>query len=86
MSNQEKPEVIRGITEFDEDRFVSTGRYPALGEEVEVVEILHSFQLAHLGERWPVFTRVISEELLEQRRQEYSDDPEQYRVNHLNNL
>lgn len=86
MDNQEKPEVIRGITEFDENRFVSTGRYPSLGETVEVVEILHSFQLAHLGERWPVFTRVISRELLEQRQQEHSDDPEQYHVNHLNNL
>lgn len=86
MQAVEMPEIIRGITEFDEGVHVSTGRYPALGEGVEVVEVMHAYKLAHLGDRWPVFTRLISKELLEQRRLDYSSDPEAFKEEHLRNL
>lgn len=58
----------------------------SLGDEVEVIEIAHYDKLAHLGDRWPVFTRIISIELLEQRKLEHSNDPQNFKENHLRNL
>jgi hypothetical protein len=86
MQSCNRPEVIRGITEYDETVHVSTGRYPALGNDVEVIEIAHNEKLAHLGDRWPVFTRIISAELFEQRMLDYSNDPHLFKEEHLRNL
>lgn len=86
MPDENRPEVILGISEYNETDYVSTGRYPSLGDEVEVIEIAHYDKLAHLGDRWPVFTRIISIELLEQRKLEHSNDPQNFKENHLRNL
>jgi hypothetical protein len=86
MDDVNKPEIIRGITKFDEGVHVSTGQYRSLGEDVEVVEIDHSGLLPHLGERWPVFTRMISEELFNARKIAFKKDPKLYKLDHLKNL
>ena len=86
MDAIDKPEIIRGITIFDDDIHVSTGQYRSLGEDVEVVEIDHSGLLPHLGERWPVFTRMISDELLNARVIAFNKDPKSYKLDHLKNL
>ena len=78
--------IIRGVTVLNPDTHVSTGRYAALGADVEVIEVSLGVALPHHDGRVAAFTRLISSHELSARWRAYQQDPETFIKQQANSL
>lgn len=90
-----EPEIINGITLFDEQLHVG-GNYPSSVREgengIHVVEMAN-FRADYIGKsedhpggKWLVFGRYITEEEHKRRIQEYLENPDGYLQQHIKSL